>query len=66
MKGIAFVLSGLCILFSTVNAVGNLQIIVENNIDDCEYRSQNGDLLYTYYTVRILCVKFVKCKPQIK
>lgn len=28
-----------------------LQITVEENVDDCEYRSENGDLLFTYYTV---------------
>lgn len=39
-------------LISIVNAQ-KLQITVEENVDDCEYRAQNGDLLYTYYTVSI-------------
>lgn len=52
---IAFILPlSLVALCTTVGVIDaqKLQITVENNVDDCEYRVQNGDLVYTYYTVR--------------
>jgi len=53
MKIIALILSVLATVCCTVDAE-KLQIVVENNVEDCEYRVQNGDLVYTYYTV---CIK---------
>lgn len=52
MKIQILILSVLCTLHSIVDAQ-KLQIVVEHNVEDCEYRAQNGDLVYTYYTVRI-------------
>lgn len=49
----------IALIFSTLAALSclviaeKLQIIVEEYVDDCEYRAQNGDRLYTYYTVNI-------------
>lgn len=50
---IVIVLLVLAALCSTVVDAQKLQIVVENNVDDCEHRVQNGDLVYTYYTVRL-------------
>lgn len=52
MKSNLLILSIVCALHCTVDAK-KLQIVVENNVEDCEYRAQNGDRVYTYYTVRI-------------
>lgn len=52
METIALIFSILAALSCVVSAE-KLQIIVEENVDDCEYRAQNGDRVYTYYTVNI-------------
>lgn len=58
MKIIAIILCVLCTLRSTVDSQ-KLQIVVENNVEDCKYRVQNGDLVYTYYTVRIERIEII-------
>lgn len=51
---ILLVLAALC--STAVVDAQKLQIVVENNVDDCEHRVQNGDLVYTYYTVRLYII----------
>ncbi len=49
-------ITSICLVFVALSSVviaEKLQIIVEENVEDCEYRAQNGDSLYTYYTVSI-------------
>lgn len=58
MKNIALILSVLTALCCAVD-IQKLQIVVENNVEDCEYRAQNGDLVYTYYTVSIELIEII-------
>ncbi|KAJ6643363.1 Peptidyl-prolyl cis-trans isomerase FKBP2 [Pseudolycoriella hygida] len=45
--------ASICIVLAALSSIVNsqkLQITVEENIEDCQYRAQKGDTLYTYYT----------------
>ncbi|KAG4079455.1 hypothetical protein HA402_005152 [Bradysia odoriphaga] len=46
-------ITSICLVFAAFSSIviaEKLQIIVEENVEDCEYRAQNGDSLYTFYT----------------
>lgn len=55
-------IASICLVLTTLSSIviaEKLQIIVEENIEDCEYRAQNGDSLYTYYTVSIEWMEWI-------